>query len=339
MMFRSSRRHTSHSTGSLSTTTLAQLPSFPPPPAIPWPFVDREGEQEQALRLLTERGVVALTGARGSGKTALAAMLDRRSGLPSSWIELMPGLNDHVEPFLWQLARPLAQLAPDVWQALHQMQQADWEYPLIIRLQMILDGYARQPGELLLGIDGVEYIAEPALEHLLIGLCDYVSKMRHTKIKLLIIGTALPYRLERYALPALHGLTPDALMHWANELSLVLNREQVELITRQTGGLPQAITLLLATLREHPHQWAAASLIRDQNIRHFVAAVLSDLPADARALLEQLASQPDQLVALPRDVRAQLTALEERHLATISADGIAVHPLIRSFHQHDSIAG
>lgn len=325
-------RRGSRSTASLARTTLAPLPSFPPPPAAPLPFVGREREQEQALHQLRECGVVAIRGGRGSGKTALSATVARDSGLPAAWIEILPGLNDRLEPFLWQLARPLAKLAPETWAALQQIYQSDWHYPAMIRLQIILEGYAHRQEETLVCIDGLEYVAEPALRSALSGLCDYVARTRYTRLKLLVAGRSLPYRVEQYALLALRGLAAPALLEWATACSFALSREQANEIATRTGGLPQVFALIIAAARGRGGFDPAIDLSQ-QEIRRFVSVLLADLTPDERALLERFAAQGNQAAALPRESMAQFATIEEQHLVEVSVGAVTVHPLIRDFYQ------
>jgi ATP/maltotriose-dependent transcriptional regulator MalT len=314
-------------------TEFAHLPVFPPSQALPSPFVGRENEQEQGLRLLADRRVVAITGPSGSGKTALATAISLDSGLTSFWVELAPQLNDTIEPLLWQLARPLAQLAPESWHLLHQIQQAGWGYPPIVRLQIILDAYARQPTETLLCLDRLEYIAEPAIEALIAGLSDYVAKTHYTQLKLLLVGTTLPYRVAPYTMQSLGGLMPEALERWAHELSLSLSRAEIEQIHTQTDGLPQAVRLLFEALRDKPGDTLARAAVTQTEVRRFAWWLLAGLTADERAALERLALRPEPFTTLPRQLQERLLMLEGRHLAMIVGDQVIVHPLIYSFHQ------
>ena len=319
----------------LAPVPLAPLPAFPPAPAPPTPFVGREREQAQALQLLQDRGVIALTGAHGSGKTALAATICQVVRATEFWIELAPGLNDSLPPLLWQLARPLAHLAPDAWRALQFIEQAGWEYPPIVRLQIILDAYARQQQDILLCIDRLEWSADPALESLLVGLCDYTARTYATRLKLLVIGTTLPYPIARYALPALPGIEPEALRQWADARGLGLSRPVARQIVRQTGGLPQAIALLLDALERTRSEISTSNIMAHPEIRRYTRWLLAGLSSDERSMLEHLSSQNGSSSALSHESLDQLVALEDTHLATLVDNRVVIHPLIRSFHQRD----
>src|SRR5258706_3563029 len=193
------RTHRSFSdkpSSALMLTGLSQLPPLPPTPPAPDPFVGRTQEQAQGLSLLRQRGVVAISGGAGSGKTALAAALVEASQIVAFRIELSAGLNDRVESLLWQIARPLAHEAPAIWRALHQIEQARWSYPPIVRLQMILDAYAQRSSEMIIWIDRVEKVSDPTLASLIEGLCDYVTHTHRTQLRLILEGRSLPYRLQ-----------------------------------------------------------------------------------------------------------------------------------------------
>lgn len=326
-------RRGAQSSQALQQAAAIRLPAFPPAPPAPVPFVGREREQAQAIEMLSDRGVVALTGVQGSGKTALASAICQASESLPFWIVLAPGLNDSVQALLWQLARPLIQLAPDVWRTLHQIEQAGWDYPPIVRLQIILDAYARQPQETLLCIDRLEYIGDVALESLVVGLCDYVARTHATHLKLIVAGTVLPYRSSRWALPALQGLTPEALQQWAHERAITLGRAAAEQFVRQTGGLPQAAWLFFEAIARDPDAVATANIMALPEIRRYVGHLLAELTSAERSMLERLAGHPLVSSAFSSEERAQVLALEDNHLATLTGNTVAIHPLLRSFHR------
>jgi hypothetical protein len=278
-----------------------------------------------------QHSVVALTGARGSGKTTLAADIAHQSGLQRIWIELAPGLNDRAESLLWQLARPLAQIAPITWRALHQIQQAGWDYPEVVRLQLILDGYARAKDQWLICVDGVEHALEPALRSLLNGLCDYVARTRYTQIELLLAGRVLPYRASLYALPALAGLPAEAFAQWAAHEGVAMSAGEAERVVARTGGLPKALALTLASYYLGS---ALEDPLRLSSIRRLISTLLDDLSPHERAYIKHLATLAEQPTRLDPESTTLLVALEDQHLVSMSADAIVIHPLIRSFFQH-----
>jgi hypothetical protein len=319
---------------SLMLTGLVQLPAFPPAPPPPTPFVGREQEQAQAMRLLQQRGIVAFRGGDGSGKSALAAALIAESNTPSIKIDLSAGLNDRVDAFMWQVARPLAQVAPATWRALHQIQQAYWDYPAVVRLQMILDSYAQNAHEMVLWIDGLTKAIDSQLAGLIAGLCEYVAQTHRTQIRIILEGRSLPYRLEAFAIPPLQGLSPDAIVSWAEQVGVPLSAAHATEVYRQTGGSPRASMILLAAWRERFDPAAVERVISYREVRRFIAAVLDRLSAGERQLLAQIVAEVPTRNAFTSDLVFGLEALEDLQLVTIQADTVQAHPLIQHFYQY-----
>lgn len=315
--------------GALSVA-LALSPDLHPIPTAPAPFVGRDQELAHALRQLEQRGVIALTGMAGSGKTALAAAIVQANDQPALWIDIRTDLIDGVDPLLWRLAQPLAAEEPGLWDLLNQAQQRSWNYPAVIRLQMILAAFARQNHELLICIDTLEAASDSSLAALLAGLCHYAANTTETRIKLIVIGRSLPYELELYALPPLQGLPPESIREWAQQRGLVLDLETAQAVYQRTAGNTLALERLLHPPQRDPIR--LSDLAVSARVRSFIKIILEGLTDDERGLLAYLATRPDQRDSVPIERVMQLLRLEELQLVSSSPPNtILVHPIISLF--------
>lgn len=308
-------------------------------PMVPEPFVGYTTQQHRLTQRLAEPGVIAISGMVGSGKTALAAAYLHQCELTSYWIEIEAGLNDSVDALLWQLAQPLAAGAHTIWRALHRIHQSSWHYPTLTRLQIILEGYTTLPRPTLVCIDQVQRVAQSPPERLIVNLCDYVAQNRNTNLKLLLIGRTLPYDLQPYSSPPLEGLSAEEIATWAEQIGVSLEQTIASQIHAQTGGLPQALALILTGLRES-RDVAPQHLMTLPQLRRFVSRTLGELPADAKTLLKQLALGADSAAAIGFDNLSHLDLLERHGLLQCLAEHkIVVHPLIQSFVMYHLSAG
>lgn len=303
----------------------AHAPTSPlrPPPRPPTPFVGRDATHIALARALDERGVVAITGLAGVGKTALLADYAARSGRNVEWVEAYPGLSDSGDALFWQVARPLADRAPAIWQTLHRMAQSAPPYPLVARLQVALAAYAQLPEPPLLIVDAIEHLRQPDAVALLIALCDHVASGRAGHLRVAAAGRALPYRLTPYALAPLGGLDLGAARAWAQARGLNLDDAELTALLDESGGVPLALADAFAARLAEP----AASTESDRRLW----ALLAGLPAAERELLSALAVG-DVQPSLSLDRRGDLTHLEDLHLVRRGAASTPqLHPLIRTF--------
>ncbi|NTV62165.1 MAG: ATP-binding protein [Oscillochloris sp.] len=293
-----------------------------PPPAPPQPFVGRDTERAALERRLEERGVVALTGLAGSGKTALLADHASRSRRKVEWVEIYHGLSDSGEALFWQIARPLADVAPQTWQALHRMAQGAPPYPLTARLQVALAAYARLDAAPLLVIDAMDHLGQPEPIALVSALCDHVASGRAGDLQVAVAGRALPYRMLSYMLPALGGIDLVATQAWAQALGLSLSDEAAAQLVAFTGGVPLALADALASRLSD----TTLPLEAERRLWALVAG-LSPTELDLLKILTR-----DAQPALPLERRADLAHLEDMHLVRrSSAEGAQIHPMIRNF--------
>jgi ATP/maltotriose-dependent transcriptional regulator MalT len=303
----------------------ANAPTSPlrPPPAPPDPFVGRDAARSALARALDERGVAAITGLAGVGKTALLADYVARAGRSVEWVEIYPGLSDSGDALFWQVARPLADLAPAIWQTLHRMSQGGPPYPLVARLQVMLAAYTQLPEPPLLLIDAVEHLRQPDSAALLIALCDHVASGKAGHLQVAVAGRALPYRLTPYALAPLGGLDLGAARAWAQAGGLELNDADLAALLDQSGGVPLALADAFAAWLAEP----AAPAESDRRLW----SLLAGLPATERELLSALTLGNVQ-PSLSLDRRGDLAHLEDLHLVRRgTSSNPQVHPLIRTF--------
>lgn len=310
-------------------TSLVRSINLHPVPAPPVLFIGRDHELAHALCQLQQRGVVAITGMAGSGKTALAAAVVDASDQPVLWIDIRTDLIASVDPLLWRLAQPLVTAESGIWELLNQMQQLGWNYPAVVRLQMILAALARQERDLLICIDTIEAASDPDLAALLGGLCHYIANTTQTRIKLIAIGRTLPYELNLYALPPLQGLSPEIIHQWAQQCGIALDPDTVQLVYHRTAGHTLTLEHLL-----QPSQCELqfTDLIGPLRSRPFIKSILSGLTDDEHTFLAYLATRADQHDPIPIERVMQLLRLEELHLVvTTPLHDIVVHPVIRLF--------
>lgn len=302
-----------------------------PVPLLPSPFVGRIYEQVEGARLLAEQRVLTITGLAGSGKTVLASAIAQQLTQEASWIEIKPALTDSVETFLWQLAAPLATKVPQTWETLHRIQQSNWSYPPLVRLQIILDGYASLSEDMIVSLDNIEHATQPALRSLIITLFEYVAHTRHSHITLLGIGRALPYKLRLYALPSLSGLQLESIKAWSEQIAVELSKDEINKLHAQTGGVPQALSYTFAALSDGDCLPSIDEVMSLQKIRAFVRYILEPLPLEAQRLIKTLITCSDIKTNLTFDLIPYLDVLEDCHIVTRMGDSIVVHPLIQSF--------
>lgn len=309
----------------------ATPPHFPAAPAVPNPFVGRSDSVAQALERLDRDGVVGITGAAGSGKSALAAAVAARRGQPVVWVTLSEGEPAALDELLCQLALPLSSSEPELLTTLDKMRQAG--YAPLTRLQHLLASYARQPTSVLICIDQVEQALSATLRSLLVGLCEYVAQSPTTGISLIIVGRALPIKLRAYTLPPLRGLNAADIAAWSEALALRLSPEQIEQIVAQTGGLPVALDTLRIAITEAGRELPVTRLMALRELRQLVISMLGALPVEAQRTIGDLATHPERYASLSLETLPLIEVLDQQHLIAITPDAVLLHPLLQSYYQ------
>lgn len=278
-----------------------RLLSLTPPPVPPTPLIGRDQVLRHADDRLDRTGVVAVTGIAGSGKTALAAHVAAAARPAVHWITVYSGVNSSSADLLLQLAAPLAELAPETWQALHMLHQTDRAYPLSVQLQMVLAGYRDATHLTTIILDGVDLLIEAGSIALIVALCDHVARRGGARLRLIVTGRMLPYDLTSYALPPLRLLDLPTLLEWATTAGSALTPEQAAQIIDQSAGFPAAVAHALAD--------GTASPVRAE--RAFVEQ-LRHLSPEAWHVLTRLATDAPRTFSFAE--RLVLSHLEECHL-------------------------
>lgn len=300
------------------------------PPLPPRPFVGRNHDQAQILRLLNQERVLLLTGIASSGKTALAATIMQQTTHPRYWLPITPDFTDNAEAFLWRLAQPLAERHPDTWQALHQIRQAQWNYPPFVLFQMIIAAYDRSAEEILLCIDGLDRHLEPALISLLRELGEHIRSTQHLPLKLLLVGRSIPYRLKPWPTLTLTGINTDAIIHWAWQLGVALDQPTASILGQQTAGLPGILEPILLALRTQPDLLATMHIVDQMAVRHFFSEIVQQLSSPEQHMLATCVREVVPVTSITYDQLVTLTALEDQHLVHTNANQIvALHPLLQ----------
>lgn len=307
----------------------ATMPVAQPPPP-PRPFVGRDHDQAQILRQLNQERVLLLTGIASSGKTALAATMIQQSAHPRYWLPITADFTDSAEAFLWRLAQPLAERHPDTWQALHQVRQAQWNYPPFVLFQMIMAAYDRSAEEILLCIDGLNRQLEPALVSLLRELGEHIRSTQHLPLKLLLVGRSIPYRLKPWPTLTLTGINTDALIHWAWQLGVALDQPAASMLLQQTAGLPGILEPILLALRTQPDLLPTMRIVDQLAVRHFFSEIVQQLSLPEKHMLFACVREAVPVTSITYDQLVTLTALEDQHLVHTNTNQIvALHPLLQ----------
>ncbi len=320
-------------------TALVSMP-VAVPPVPPVPFLGREPDLIRVQSMLTQDRVVLLTGIAGSGKSALAATVLHQTTRPCSWLRIVPGLTDTAEAFLWHLAQPLAQLVPDAWQSFHQAHQARRHYPLFVFFQAILSAYRRTRTEILLCVYGIDHAVEPALVSLLVELGTYVQQTQASHLTLLLVGRRVPYRLKLLPTVTLAGLPADAVMQWARQCGVDVNRHDAAQILQQTDGLPGAIAALLVAMQTQPDVLHTTGIVDQVAMRQFVNDLFEHLSATEQALITRFAREDVGITDVPFDHLGAVVALEDQHLVHATPERTwMVHPLVQAVMEHFAPGG
>lgn len=314
---------------------LKELQPFQDMPEVPVPFVGREHEREAALARLAQTGIVAITGMLGSGKTALAAAISRTTQRHPLWLDISPGLNDSADPFLWQLAHPLAEYAPAVWHTLYEVEEADAPTTPLAKLDVILNAYSKGTTSFLICIDRINHTLDPMLETLLVAMCTYRMEHPTSQLAILFVGRTLPKTIADYALPPLLGLSQEAVTQWAQNIGLKIDEPSIQTISAQTAGLPQALAFLFATLLVNPSTVSLERIIAHREIRRFVMSILNSLSREEQDFLLELAVRTHTKDAISATEQTLLERVEKIQLVTLHpSQVIEVHRLIQDFAQY-----
>lgn len=308
-----------------------KMPLFPPVPAVPASYVGRADTIGEALERLERDGVVGITGSLGVGKSALAAAVATRRNQPIVWVTLSEGGEATVDELLWQLAQPFEASEPELLATLAQMRQAG--YAPVNRLQHILAAYARQTASVLICIDQVEQALGSTLRSLLVGMCEYVALSADTRIELIIVGRALPIKLQSYTLPPLRGLNAAEIEAWASALGLMLSPHEIEQIVAQTGGLPIALQALRIAIHEAGPELPVEQIMAVRELRQVVVGVLGTLPIEVQRTVGDLAAHPERYANLSLETLPLIEVLDQQHLIAITSEAVLLHPFLQSYYQ------
>lgn len=294
----------SRRTDALPAPAATKLNPLTPFPAPPEPLIGREVWLAQAEAHLAHYGVVAITGLGGSGKSALAATLASAAQPNIHWLTIYPEVSSSSDDLLFQVALPLAQLAPDAWQSLHLLHQTVRAYPLSVRLQIVLAAYSNVASTTTLILDGIEQLNAPAALALVCALSDHIARKGGAKLRLIITGRELPYALMRYALEPLAPLDATSISAWAAQLGQALSEDEASQLLANSAGLPGAVAeALQPNLATH----LSADIVIWQQFRQLS-------PAEQQLLIELARATTPPTLSFEQ--RLLLTRLEELHLVT-----------------------
>ncbi|HYF65268.1 MAG TPA: ATP-binding protein, partial [Herpetosiphonaceae bacterium] len=327
-------RHLTKAIQQLATTIVRSVkPALRLETPLPGTLYGRDGELDEAARLLAQGLTVALTGSSGIGKTSLGVALARRlAPAPMFWFTVRPSLNDQLSSLVFSLGYFLhRQGASSLW------------------LQLVADG-GKVDSKMVFGL------VRHDLEHLRAApplLCfDETDLLRPDELEghgqilafleslrglapLLLIGQRRMLEVDHEYVLA--GLAPAAMRALADELALELDEDDLVRLHAYTSGNPRLIRLLM-TLRR-PGETLSEILPRavgTPSLELLVGRIWRRLSADEQQILLTLAVFRRFAPAdLWDDQRAALGRLTDAHLVEQdNQGGVAVMMALRTTVYH-----
>lgn len=290
---------------------------------------------EAALDGMLDHPVTLVAAPTGFGKTTLISLWARRQRLPLAWVSLDDDLTD-PRRFWAHLAQALELAVPGAGEtALRELDAAP-----VATLPRVADllthGLSRQCSSLILVIDDIHILQEPAITQQLASLVDHLPPACHI---VLLSRTDPPLPLARWrAKGRLLELRADDLRFTEGETSLLLRQrlgrdlaaEDVAVIAARTEGWAAGLHLAALMLRGQADQRAAIAGLHGSHrfvIDYLVEEVLNRQPPEAQAFLaqsawlERLSGPLCDAVADRFDSQALLESLEQQNLFLIPLDG------------------
>lgn len=262
-----------------------RLESPPQPPAKLW---EREAPAALCMRALADGKTVAITGAGGVGKTALASKIARAwQQSPVFWATVRPGLNDQPDNLIFALAYFLNLChKPVLWsQLLAQSGKVSTETALGIIRKLLAEIKERQPAPLFC-FDEVDRLdpAHNSAHHQVMSLIGAL----HEFAPLLLVGAqteirgVFPYQLQPLSTEAVEMLL---------QVTKTLPPADRQIISEHTHGNPRLIELSIAFC-QYRQEAAVPSLqqilVVAQADQSLLEQILPHLSEHERAILAEL---------------------------------------------------
>lgn len=274
------------------------------------------------LAQLQQGQTLALTGAAGVGKTALATTLGAAWGNPQVLrYTIRPGLTDQLGSFFFALGYFLRELGRTaLWaQVVAQGGQAKNPTTLLNLLEADLKTFTSRP---LLWVDDVDllHVADPATR----PLRETLESLQG-QLPLLLVGQPpLPLNVPPAQTHTLKGLSAAAIQQWFEHKGLPLTFEQATEAQTLTEGNPLQLALWLALYQDQTKEsWADIARYTQQGAAYalFERIWHKRLTPDERTCLQYLAvfRQPAPQDEFPADL---LQTLQDRHLVTSEGAGM-----------------
>jgi len=291
------------------------------------PLINRDRLRQECIAILRESRTVALSGAGGIGKTALGAAVARESG-DAFWFTVRPGLNDHLNGFVFALAHFLREHhAPATWRQL----VADRGVVDPARaLGVLRHDLATTDVRPVVCVDEFDLLRADTAQHA--QIVHLVDALRG-HAPLMLMGQQVLLEADRHEV--LSGLTVEEAAQLLAGRGVHVSDTDAAAARAHTRGNPALLNLLASLWREGESLRDLLRLIANApSVEPLLNRMWQRIDGDQRGLLTALAVFDG---AAPRDawgIDAPFDALIGRDLAQADdAGGILLPSHVRAFVQ------
>lgn len=322
-----------------------KLPAPPPTPRPPdgTRLVGRDSELAWYGAELECERVIAIIGAAGIGKTALAAALARASAPVEHTVWHACNAVTGGEGVIWTLAGYLAHHdQSELWEIVQGARVNGTPPPPATLVDHVDALLADGTSNLLLILDNLHLIEQDPTTHLLMQ--RLLDRARAGHIRLILTSRSAPAIPGLTRIKRLDGLQPDGAHALLAQAGVHLAESQIAAIVQATGGNPQLLILAGDVLnRQSESDDLLARLMRSDDVERFLLReVDAGLSEDERqvigalaALLDQGGSRDAVEALVERSVHIQIQTLTDRGLirTTDGAHGrvFSLHAILQRF--------
>lgn len=294
------------------------------------PLVGRQAELNRCQKALTEQKTVTVSGPGGIGKSALGAHIAQLWGQEKVlWFTVRPGLNDHLNSFVFALAYFCHQHgSSSLWQ---ELIANDGRIRLPRLLDLVRHTLSELPVQPLVCIDEADLIL-PASDGNHTQFVQLLSAMRG-KIPMLLLGQKVIVEGDHYEV--LSGLPTLFCNLLLKQHEILLNETTLQQLHDYTEGNPLLIQLLI-TLHESGVKIAELlpQLPKSPSVQFLLGRILQRLDETEIGILMDLAvfhtpAPVDVWVAEKRVGYALSLLLSRRLVQQDSYGGVFLLPAFR----------
>lgn len=317
-------------------------------PDAPNHFVGRETTVNNILTALQSDQAVTISGMGGVGKTTLATTVMHQWESPTFWFTIRPGLNDHVNSFLFALSNFLFhQGEKRLWNHLRAQianldsgKQSATDYTITqVALELLRSDLAGLE-TVLICVDEVDrlFSAENHPNYYAHqGMIELLDLLREL-VPLLIIGQKpmidTPYHFH------LDGLTEIETKNLLRQIKWKLSPDEVTTIYHCTQGNPRLIWAMNVLNKQGDDVLALLADEKSPDLRTLFARLWQRLTDDEREMIARLSvfSRPMPRLSWPQQKKT-IKPLIQRGIITLSDDEtINLLPVLRwHIYQHELV--